>query len=150
MIFGARAEYALLALVDLLKQRNGQTTCEAIAERQAIPMKYLPQIMSDLTRGGYVRSVRGARGGVQLAPGADQASILEVLETVQGPLLLYDCLQENARCWRGKGCGVNELLSRAQSEITGLLGTTSLGEVARAHKRKPKSVATNHRRMTPS
>ncbi len=139
MIFGSRTEYALLALVDLLQQRNGQTTSEAIAERQAIPMKYLPQILSDLARAGFVRSVRGARGGVRLAPGSERASILDIVEAVQGPFLLYDCLQHGVECKRGKGCGVNDLLAKAQNRIAGFLSDATLGEVARAHKRKPKA-----------
>jgi Rrf2 family protein len=141
MIFGARTEYALLALVDLLQQRNGQTTSEAIAERQAIPMKYLPQILSDLARAGFVRSVRGARGGVRLAPGSERTSVLDILEAVQGPFLLYDCLQHGVECKRGKGCGVNDLLAKAQNRITGFLADATLEAVARAHKRKPRVLA---------
>jgi len=149
MIFGARTEYALLALVDLLKQRKTLTTTEAIAGRQDIPMKYLPQIVSDLARGGFVRSIRGARGGVRLAPGAEQAKILDILEAVQGPLLLYDCLQPSIVCKRGKGCGVNDLLIKTQRRIIGLLKSTTLEDVARAHKRKPRPPAPSKKNSTP-
>jgi Rrf2 family cysteine metabolism transcriptional repressor len=138
MILGARTEYALLALIDLLQQKKGQTTSEAIAERQAIPMKYLPQIMSDLTRAGFVRSIRGARGGVRLTPGSGRANILEISEAVQGPFYFYHCLQEGVECKRGKGCGVNYLMANLQSRVAEYLGKTTLGEVAQAHKRKPK------------
>lgn len=138
MILGARTEYALLALIDLLQQKKGQTTAETISERQMIPMKYLPQIMSDLTRAGFVRSARGARGGVSLAPGLERANILEISEAVQGPFYFYRCLQEGVECKRGKGCGVNYLMCNLQSRVAEYLRKTTLGEVARAHKRKPK------------
>jgi Rrf2 family cysteine metabolism transcriptional repressor len=144
MILGARTEYALLALIDLVQQRSGQTTSEAIAERQAIPMKYLPQIMSDLTRAGFVRSIRGARGGVRLAPGSERANILEISEAVQGPFYFYNCLHEGVECKRGKGCGVNFLLANLQSRVAEYLKKTSLEEVVRAHKRKPKPLRSAH------
>lgn len=73
-----------------------------------------------------------------MAPGSERASVLDILESVQGPFLLYDCLQHGVECRRGKGCGVNDLLAKAQNCIAGFLGDATLEELARSHKRKPK------------
>ena len=55
-----------------------------IAARQAIPERYLEQMMTSLRRGGILRSIRGARGGYQLAKPADQIPLSEVIDCLEG------------------------------------------------------------------
>ena len=64
-----KSEYALLALIDLARQHE-KTRFQKIvevAERNDIPKKYLEQIFLQLKGAGYVRSIRGAQGGYELA-----------------------------------------------------------------------------------
>jgi Rrf2 family protein len=82
-----RSEYGLLALIFLARQDpEGCFSVEAIAQAQQIPAKFLEQILLSLKRAGYVRSVRGSRGGYRLAKPAAQITIAEVVRLLDGAL----------------------------------------------------------------
>jgi Rrf2 family protein len=84
--FSAKTTYALLALIELASvQACGERLQVAeIAARQAIPERYLEQMMTSLRRGGLLRSSRGPRGGYQLARPAGQISLAEAIHCLEG------------------------------------------------------------------
>jgi Rrf2 family cysteine metabolism transcriptional repressor len=80
-----KAEYALRAIFDLALQKPGKPVRIAdIARRQRVPQKFLELILSNLKRGGFVESRRGAEGGYLLARPPDTISVGEVLRFVEG------------------------------------------------------------------
>ena len=83
----ARSEYALLALVYLNRQDDdGFVSVETIALAQAIPPKYLEQILLALKRGKYLRSSKGQHGGYRLAKPADKITLAEIVRLFDGAL----------------------------------------------------------------
>lgn len=86
MGFCAKTTYGLLALLELagVQGREERLQVAQIAARQAIPERYLEQMMAMLRRGGLLRSIRGARGGFQLARPAAEISLLEVIQCLEG------------------------------------------------------------------
>jgi len=66
----------------------------AIAKEYGIPLEYLLKILQQLVRGGVLRSKRGPRGGFTLARPAEEISILEVIESVDGPMAAHMHLTE--------------------------------------------------------
>ncbi len=86
MGFCAKTTYGLLALLELagVQAREERLQVAEIAARQAIPERYLEQMMAMLRRGGLLRSIRGARGGFQLARPAREISLLEVIQCLEG------------------------------------------------------------------
>ena len=82
-----KSEYALLALIDLARC-YGKDTAKIfeVAQRNGIPKKYLEQIFLQLKGGGYVRSIRGANGGYELAKAPDKISLAEIIRFIDGPL----------------------------------------------------------------
>jgi len=84
--FCAKTTYGLLALLELagVQAREERLQVAEIAARQAIPERYLEQMMATLRRGGLLRSIRGARGGFQLARPAREISLLEVIQCLEG------------------------------------------------------------------
>jgi Rrf2 family cysteine metabolism transcriptional repressor len=82
-----KSEYALLALIDLAGQwPDGLVKIEATAQRKNIPKKYLEQILLLLKTSGYVRSIRGANGGYQLAKPPGVIFLAEIIRLIDGPL----------------------------------------------------------------
>lgn len=82
-----RTEYALLALVHLGRQpAEKYVSVDAIAKAQNIPAKFLEQILLTLKRAGCVRSLKGQRGGYQLARPANRITLAEVIRLFDGPL----------------------------------------------------------------
>lgn len=83
----ARSEYALLALVFLGRQPEGDfISVKTIAEAQEIPVKFLEQIMLILKRARYVSSVKGQHGGYRLAKPAFQITFAEIIRLLDGAL----------------------------------------------------------------
>ena len=67
MMVSTRGRYALRVMIDLAEHNNGKfIPLKDIAERQEISEKYLEQIISSLKKAGYVKSLRGAQGGLSL------------------------------------------------------------------------------------
>ncbi|MBX7082770.1 MAG: Rrf2 family transcriptional regulator [Nannocystaceae bacterium] len=77
MRLSTKARYALRALVDVA--HRGYASAQAIAERQAIPARYLEEIIGELRRAGLVVGKRGPRGGYRLARPAADIAVAEVL-----------------------------------------------------------------------
>ena len=68
MLISTKGRYALRTMVDLALHADGEPVkIKDIAKRQEISGKYLEQIISILSRAGYVRSIRGNQGGYYLA-----------------------------------------------------------------------------------
>jgi Rrf2 family protein len=84
--FRAKTEYGLLALLELARvQSSGEVLQVAeIAQLQEIPDRYLEQMLTDLRKAGILRSIRGPRGGYQLARPATELTIAEVVACLEG------------------------------------------------------------------
>ena len=76
------------AMLDLAERAGqGPVQSEAIAKRQGISEAYLDQLLTQLRRAGLVRSVRGPKGGHELAKAAEQITLNEVLAALEGDYL---------------------------------------------------------------
>ncbi len=82
-----RATYGIMAAIDLALH-NGQTPVQAksIARRQAIPARFLEQVLHAMKRAGLLTSQRGAQGGYLLSKSPAAVSLAEILEALDGPL----------------------------------------------------------------
>jgi Rrf2 family protein len=96
-----KAKYALRALVALCKAPpEGSLMISEISKAQAIPKKFLEQILLELKRAGLVASRRGRLGGYVLLKPADRITFGEVLRLIDGPIAPLPCLSKIAyrRC----------------------------------------------------
>jgi Rrf2 family transcriptional regulator, iron-sulfur cluster assembly transcription factor len=85
----SKARYAIRAIFDLAYHGQGEPLqVRDIAERQAIPPRFLEQIFQDLKRAGLVQSKRGPRGGYRLARRPAELRVGDVLRAVEGPISL--------------------------------------------------------------
>ena len=87
MHISAKADYAARALVELACEPARPLTCEAIASSQEIPFRFLKSVVGDLRRAGLVRSQRGCEGGYWLGRPAEEISLLDVMQAVDGGLI---------------------------------------------------------------
>ena len=87
MRISAKVDYAVRAAVQLAAADGDRPTKgDAIAQAQAIPVKFLENILGDLRHAGLVRSQRGADGGYWLNRPASEISVADVIRAVEGPL----------------------------------------------------------------
>jgi Rrf2 family protein len=80
----SKSRYAVVALAELARQGPGPVPISQVAERRGMPVQFLEQLFSTLRRGGLLVSQRGAKGGYRLARPADQITVLEVVQALDG------------------------------------------------------------------
>lgn len=105
-----QADYALRAIIYLARMDEGEkASTRDIAETQKIPPSFLAKIVSQLSIAGLIQTSRGARGGITLAKSPDEISILNVVEAIDGPLLLNACTSGAHVCPFGQNCPMHEI-----------------------------------------
>jgi Rrf2 family protein len=121
--------YAIQALSCL---NNPACTCRSIAtiaECSGVPRAYLAKIISALVRAGLVTARRGVGGGIALGRQPAEISLLQIVEAIQGPSWLGECLLGMDDCASDGACPTHEFWLRVRGEITAELGRTTLAEV---------------------
>lgn len=124
-----QADYAVRAVLYLAQlgpEKRAATS--QIAQEQAIPPSFLAKIVSQLSVAGLLQTSRGARGGVSLARDPEQISLLEVVEAIDGPILLNECVSGNGACTFGEDCPMRPVWCDAQAELVDRLQTTNFGK----------------------
>ncbi len=120
-----QADYAVRAVLYLAQlgpERRAATS--QIAQEQQIPPSFLAKIVSQLSVAGLLQTSRGARGGVSLARSPEQISLLEVVEAIDGPIFLNECVS-NGTCNFGDSCPMRPIWCDAQAELVQRLKMTT-------------------------
>jgi len=117
-----QADYAVRAVLYLARLGpDHRAATSAIAEDQSIPPSFLAKIVSQLSVAGLLQTSRGARGGVSLARPAEEISLLEVVEAIDGPILLNECVANNGDCKFLDTCPMRPIWVETQAELVGRL-----------------------------
>jgi len=121
-----QADYAVRAVLYLAKLgEDKRAATSQIAQRQQIPPSFLAKIVSQLSVAGLLQTSRGARGGVSLARSPEEISLLEVVEAIDGPILLNECVAQNGACAFGDDCPMRPIWCDAQAELVTRLRATN-------------------------
>ncbi len=111
-------EYAVRCVLELARSYGvAQATTKEVASKQEIPPPFLSKILGRLIIAGLVTSQRGASGGITLAKPPHRISLREVIEAVEGPFALNECLGEAGACSRKPHCKVHPVWIRAQQAL---------------------------------
>ncbi len=95
-IFSKKVRYGLAALFELAKNYNmGFIQIKDIASEQNIPQNYLEQLLSILKKAELVESMRGSQGGYKLNKPANQIKIIDIIEVLDGPLIISETSRSN-------------------------------------------------------
>jgi Rrf2 family protein len=136
------AEYAVRGLLYLSSQEEGKVSfIEEISEAQDVPRAYLAKIFQTLAKKGLVKSYRGPEGGFALVRKPAEISMLEVIETMEGPMHLNDCLIHAGFCHREESCPVHDVWAEAQKKLMDFLANSNFEELAKAGKEKAQRKA---------
>ena len=121
-----QADYAVRAVLYLSRIGNDQRSATStVAQDQNIPPSFLAKIISQLSIAGLLHTSRGARGGVTLAREPKDISLLDVVEAIDGPIRLNECVGEEGSCTFDKDCPLRPVWCDAQEELVNRLkGTT--------------------------
>ena len=126
-----QADYAIRAVRYLAKQGpNQRSATSTVAREMKIPPSFLAKIISQLSIAGLLHTSRGARGGVTLARDASQISMLDVVEAIDGPILLNECVGDPADCEFIDDCLVHPVWVDVQKDLIKRLSATTFDQVA--------------------
>ncbi len=131
MLISTKGRYALRTMVDLALHADGEPVkIKDIAKRQGISGKYLEQIISTLSRAGYVRSIRGNQGGYYLSRPAADYTVGMILRVTEGSLAPVDCLggEENP-CTRQQECVTLKLWKELDEAIKHVVDSYTLEDL---------------------
>jgi Rrf2 family cysteine metabolism transcriptional repressor len=80
----SKSRYAVVAMAELARSGERPVPIGTIAERREMPVQFLEQLFSTLRRAGLLTSHRGVKGGYTLARPADEITVLEVVQALDG------------------------------------------------------------------
>lgn len=122
-------DYGLRAVILLASIDGRSASASEISRQQNIPQKFLARIMPKLVRKGVVISIPGSKGGYRLSRRSDQITFLEVLEAIEGPILLNHCLGEKCECMHEHLCSMKNVWRNAQVKLMDYFGSITMNQL---------------------
>jgi len=113
-----QADYALRTVRYLARQApNQRVATSTVAKEMKIPPSFLAKIISQLSIAGLLNTSRGARGGVSLAREPKEISVLDVVEAIDGPILLNECVSTARPCCFENECLIHPIWLEVQQNL---------------------------------
>src|SRR5512137_1791449 len=127
-----QADYAIRAVRYLAKQgTTKRSATSTVAKEMKIPPSFLAKIISQLSIAGLLHTSRGARGGVTLAREPGGISLLDVVEAIDGPILLNECVGDVGACEFSDDCLVHPIWLEAQEQLVKRMRETTFDQLYR-------------------
>ncbi len=134
MKISTKGRYGLRTLMDIaVHQAQGPVNLNDIAERQGISAKYLWQIVNLLKTAGFVRGTRGPKGGYVLLRNPTDISLLDVIQILEGPVSLVECVDDPDFCVRVENCVAHSVWEEVSQAVRAALRQITLAEILRRH-----------------
>ncbi len=122
LVITRATECAIRALLYLAAHPKGQIVYKKdICKSQDVTPAFLTKILQPLIKNGMVGSQRGVGGGFFLLLDPSEISLLDVIQSQEGPILLNRCLGENENCERSHACPIKNVWQEANRNLTDLL-----------------------------
>jgi Rrf2 family protein len=126
-----KIEYGLRAMIFLASQPPERTVpFKEIARRMEVPQDFLAKILKTLVEQGLTRSTRGAHGGYQLSRPAREISFLDVIEAVEGPVVVNVCQDRHDACKVSRSCTMYGVWKLGQERMLEVYRAATLDTLA--------------------
>ena len=141
-VLSRKSKYGLKALLVLAQHGSTRPVLiSELAEREAIPKKFLEAILLELNRHGIVQSKKGKGGGYFLRRSPDEITFGEVIRALEGPLALVPCVSQMAytkcvECVDERTCGVRLAMKDVREATSQILDHTTLADINTEVRRK--------------
>lgn len=131
MKISTRGRYAVRLMQDLAQNdADHYVTIKSISERQEISSKYLEQIISILSRAGYVKSIRGSQGGYKLARPAEEYTVGMILRLIEGSLVPVACMDDEPnQCPHYETCAALDVWKQIDDAVSGVIDHITLSDL---------------------
>jgi Rrf2 family protein len=114
---------------------EGPIELKEIAKKENISLKYLEQVINPLRAAGLVKAVRGAKGGYSLAK-PSEICLYDVVETLEGPLNLLECLRDSKVCQKVPSCVTRDIWREVSEAISKIFYSITLEDMVNRKRDK--------------
>ncbi|MDK2967287.1 MULTISPECIES: Rrf2 family transcriptional regulator [Lacrimispora] len=136
MKFSTKGRYALRMMIEFALRPGECTKINHVAERQDISDKYLEQIVTILSRAGFVKSRRGAQGGYYLTKDPSEYTVGMILRLAEGSLVPVSCMEEEVNsCSRADICASMIVWKKLDQAISDVVDSITLADLVTEQKR---------------
>lgn len=130
-------DYALRALVALAKQYDQQPiSARVLSNESSVSYQLMCKLLQKLASAGYVSSTMGPAGGYKLARKPDAICLAEVIEVIQGPVVIIGCVKEDTGCPCRGTCTISPNLAKIQKQLEDYLSSVTLGQLVHESSQK--------------
>ena len=134
MRISRKSEYAIRSLVAMARHQRSWSIQE-LSVQEAIPIKFLEQILLALRHAGYLAAKRGVGGGYTLRRRPEEITVGDVIRTMDGPIAPVPCAAvkptESCTCPNPRTCALRLLMTDVQVEISSMLDAKTIDDLAR-------------------
>lgn len=125
-----RLDYGLQLMIALAQETDNRAQATAVlAEKLQIPLPFLHQIGRSLIQGRLIKATPGPHGGLRLNLAAEEITLLQIVETLEGPVCISPCL-DGENCTRQDGCMSSPVWNDLQSRLVEHLSGVRLNTLA--------------------
>lgn len=124
-----RCDYACRILRAAYDNGDSYISIAEVADREDIPYSFARSIQHDLVKSGYLRTIRGVRGGLTLNCNPSATSLYDVLESMQGPIGVAPCTKDPAYCDKSSDCSFCAAFTAADVLVRELFEKISLTDL---------------------
>jgi Rrf2 family protein len=126
-----RADYAVRVMIAVAAAPEGTNVpAPHIGQQMLIPQPFLVKVVGDLKRCGLISTAVGRTGGLALARPAANVTLREIVECVEGPIILNTCLIRPGECPRDAICSAHPVWRRIQDALHRELAAVRLSDLA--------------------
>lgn len=119
------SDYAIRLLAHLAKN-NIEVTSQELANKLDIPFNHIAKLVQILARRGYLLTRKGKGGGLRLAMDPAKIDLAEVVEAVEGPLVISDCILHRGACRFSAKCRARKCFAKLREQMRQVLAGTSI------------------------
>jgi Rrf2 family protein len=130
MKISTKIRYGTRAMLELASRYGeGPIDLREISEKESIPLKYLEQVFIPLRVAGLVKSIRGAKGGYILGRSPSEIHLSDLVEALDGPIRLIECLHDQKFCKKYSICVMREVWKEVSDSIERILRSLTLEDL---------------------
>ena len=141
MNISTKIRYGARAMLELASHYGeGPIELKEIARKENISLKYLEQVINPLRMAGLVKAIRGSRGGYSLAKSPSEICLYDLIETLEGPLNLTECLHDSKVCQKVPSCVTREIWKEVSDTISKIFYSVTLEDMVNRKREKEELI----------
>lgn len=130
MKISTKGRYGVRILLDLaLHDSAVPRQIRDIAISQQISEKYISRLIIALRRAKMIRSIRGAKGGYRISRNPESVTLLDIIEVMEGPLSIVDCVRSPGKCARSCDCPTRQVWDKLTADIRQTMQKITLQDI---------------------